>query len=79
MAAVKFEKGCEEWVILSEFWVLCQSVWEPEDTEKYWKYVLEITKAYSVKYGNDGLVRYLAGALVITLEEKMKKKKTGEL
>lgn len=77
MAAVKFEKGCEEWVILSEFWGLCQSVWEPENTEEYWKFALESTEIYNAKYGNCGLARYLAGALVITLEKKMKSKEVN--
>jgi hypothetical protein len=37
MAAKKFLKGSEEWMMFMDFWKLCQDFWEPEDNQDYWQ------------------------------------------
>jgi len=74
MAQVKFDKGSEEWMMFTEYWALCQSVWHTEDSDEYWKEAFDKCKAFGLKYG--GICRKfsqdLALALLDCLEEKRK-------
>lgn len=52
MASVKFEKGSPEWQMFTEFWKLCQSYWEPENNDEYWKSLHDDSVAFGSKYQN---------------------------
>lgn len=67
----KFEKGSEEWQMFMDYWELCQKFWEPEDTDIFWKSVIDEINAFCKKYGTD-FSRKLALALVNELEAKAK-------
>lgn len=71
MAAVKFFKGSEEWLMFMDFWKLCQEYWEPERNDTYWEALVKDTDKFYEKYKNFPLAKRLAEILVDTLEEKM--------
>lgn len=50
MAAKKFLKGSEEWLMFMDFWKLCQEYWEPEDSQEYWKEMSKAAMAFDEKY-----------------------------
>ena len=51
MAAKKFLKGSEEWMMFMDFWKLCQDYWEPEDNQDYWKNSSESVMSFAKKMG----------------------------
>lgn len=71
MAAVKFLKGSEEWMMFMDFWKLCQDHWKPERNDAYWERVTSETTQFFDKYKDFPLAKRLAESLVDTLEEKM--------
>ena len=50
MAQQKFDKGSEEWMMFTEYWALCQSVWQTEDSDEYWQEAINKCKAFGEKY-----------------------------
>lgn len=50
MAGKKIVKGSEEWQMFQDFWKLCQDIWEPEDADEYWQYVISETDKFYQKY-----------------------------
>ena len=63
MAAVKFGKGSEEWMMFTDFWQLCQDLVEA---------VIDFPK----KHGNDKFAIALALAFVNTQSDKHKQYKS---
>lgn len=53
MAAVKFQKGSEEWQMFMDFWKLCQDYWKIEESESYWSDMIRDSSAFSEKYGSE--------------------------
>ena len=43
-AEQRFVKGTEEYVMFNDFWKLCQSFWMPEDSDDYWKKLIDSLK-----------------------------------
>lgn len=71
MAAVKFLKGSEEWMMFMDFWKICQEYWQPEKNDTYWESLVKETDKFYDTYKNFPLAKRLAESLVDTLEEKM--------
>lgn len=69
MAAVKFAKGTEEWQMFQDYWNLCQSVWDVEESDEYWQEVVERAEGFFQKYKTD-FSKALSLALVNALERK---------
>lgn len=72
MAAKKFLKGSEEWMMFMDFWKLCQDYWEPEDNQDYWKNSSESVMSFAKKYESMIFARIIALALMDYLEAKAK-------
>lgn len=60
--------------MFGDFWKLCQSVWEVEDTEEYWRKVIRWTGVFSKRYKTIGIAEKLAASLLNDLDEKYNKK-----
>lgn len=75
MAEKRFAKGSEEWVILQEYYKLCQKVWIIEDSEEYWDDVRKEVDSYIGRFRGDIFAKQLAFALLNTLEEKEKERR----
>ena len=73
MAAVKFLKGSEEWMMFMDFWKLCQEYWEPEDNQEYWKGVSEAVVKFGKTYGEIVFARMIALVFLDFIEDKAKK------
>lgn len=69
MAAIKFNKGSEEWQMFMDYWDLCQRYWKPEDSDEYWQGVIDDTDRFYKKYNNN-FTRGLVDVLVYELEHK---------
>lgn len=72
MAAKKFEKNTKEWNIFTDFWKLCQSHWEPEGGDDYWKNLIKDVDAFTKKYGDEPFARTIALAYAEYLDKKFK-------
>lgn len=72
MAAKKFLKGSEEWMMFMDFWKLCQDYWEPEDNQEYWKNSSESIMSFARKYESMIFARIIALAFMDYLETKAK-------
>lgn len=72
MAAKKFLKGSEEWMMFMDFWKLCQDFWEPEDNQEYWKNASESVMSFGRKYESMIFARIIALAFMDYLETKAK-------
>ena len=77
MAAVKFDKGSEEWMMFMDFWKLCQKHWEPEDNDRYWDNLIKDCDDFFKKYKEIPMSRNLACALSESLEKEYKKRKSN--
>ena len=75
MAQVKFDKGSEEWMMFTEYWSLCQSVWQTEHADEYWKDAHDKCKAFGEKY--KGICGEFAKSLAIALIDYLGKKGSG--
>lgn len=75
MAEKRFVKGSEEWVIFQDFYKLCQSIWIIEGNDIYWDHVKDEVDGFLERYEGDVFAKYLAFALLNTLEEKEKNRK----
>lgn len=65
MASVKFDKGSEEWMMFTEYWSLCQSVWQTEDSDEYWQEAYNKCRAFGEKY--KGICGEFARSLALSL------------
>lgn len=72
MAQQKFDKGSEEWMMFTEYWSLCQSVWQTEDSDEYWKEAHDRCKAFGEKY--KGICGEFARSLALSLLDYLGKK-----
>lgn len=72
MAAVKFQKGSEEWQMFMDFWKLCQDYWQVEATDDYWSDILRDSSAFSQKYENE-FAKRIAIAFIETQDTEYKK------
>ncbi len=76
MAAVKFQKGSEEWMMFMDYWALCQNFWIAENNDAYWQDFIDASNKFVEKYKNvtDGLFPLkIAMAMLDTKEEERKK------
>lgn len=71
MAAVKFPKGSEEWMMFTEFWGICQKYWIPENTDEYWESLIDETNEFAEKYKGE-FANKLAIAFIESMEKKSK-------
>ena len=62
MAAVKFDKGSEEWLMFVEFWNMCQEFWKPEESMEYWQRIVTATDNFYEKFKHLHLAKELAVA-----------------
>ena len=75
MAAVKFSKGSEEWMMFTDFWKLCQKHWEVELTDEYWEQLIrKDATEFEQKYKSIPLARNMIKAFLDTQEEEYNKK-----
>lgn len=72
MAQVKFDKGSEEWMMFTEYWSLCQSVWQTEDSDEYWQEAHDKCKSFGEKY--NGICGEFARSLALSLLDYLGKK-----
>lgn len=72
MAQVKFDKGSEEWMMFTEYWSLCQSVWQTEDSDEYWQEAYNKCRAFGEKY--KGICGEFARSLALGLLDYLGKK-----
>lgn len=75
MAAVKFQKGSDEWKMFTDFWTLCQRFWNVENTDEYWKEFIDASNEFCEKYKEitDGIFpNKLALAILDAKEEERK-------
>ncbi len=75
MAAVKFNKGSEQWMLFMDFWQLCQKHWKVEQTDKYWENVIADSNSFAEKYKSIPLARNIALAFLNTQEEIYRREK----
>lgn len=61
-----FGKGSEEWQMFTDYWKLCQGLWNPEQTDKYWEEVIRQTDLFYKKYKTP-----FAKGLVVALAEEL--------
>ena len=72
MAYKKFGKETKEFQMFQEFWTIFQNFGEVEDTEKYWKDLIDVTRKFSEKYGEYG--KKLMLSMYEEFERQCKKK-----
>lgn len=73
MAAQRFEKGSEEWLMFMDFWNLCQKFYVPEASDNYWQELVNSVNDFYEKFAKIPLAKKLALALCDMLEERYKK------
>ena len=71
MAYKKFGKETKEFQMFQEFWTIFQNFGEVENTEKYWKELIDSSRKFSEKYGEYG--KQLMVATYEELERRMPK------
>lgn len=72
MAAQRFEKGSEEWLMFMDFWNLCQKFYVPETSDSYWQELVNSVNNFYEKFAKIPLAQKLALALCDTQEERCK-------
>lgn len=77
MAYKKFNQGSEEWMMFTDFWKLCQEIWEPEHPDEYWFDAKKKIDAFREKHKDISLSSKLAMAILRDIEERYKMKKRG--
>lgn len=77
MASTKFEKNSFYWRLFADYYTLCQSYWQLEDTDEWWEEVVDKCMVFSTKYENDAFAIGLADALIRKLEEDKKRRAHG--
>ena len=76
MAAVKFPKGSEEWMMFGDLYKLMQEYWEPEETDEYWNSLVSAAKEFHNKYQTE-VARELVLAIVCAMEKKWKARESS--
>lgn len=74
MASVKFIKGSEEWLLFTEYWDLCQELWNADQTDEYWECAIHKADAFYKRH-NTQFARSLVNALMDELERRSKENK----
>lgn len=75
MAAKRFVKGSEEFIMFMDYWQLCQKFWEPEGNDEYWENSIHETDDFIRKYDSTKFVKGLGIALLDSLEERLRDRK----
>lgn len=75
MAAVKFQKGSEEFMMFQDFWNLCQKFWIPEDDDSYWEALVNEINIFLQKYQFLHIAKELAMSFSIAQDKKLKELK----
>lgn len=76
MAAVKFSKGSDEWLMFMDFWNLCQKYWKVEFTDEYWEQLIRKDATdFEKKYKSIPLARHMIMAFLNTQEEIYRKER----
>lgn len=70
MAAQRFEKGSEEWLMFMNLWQLCQKYWVPEKEDKYWQELIESVNEFYEKFANIPLAKKMALAFCSAQDER---------
>lgn len=73
MAAVKFNKGSEEWMMFMDYWNICQKYWIPNNSDEYWQELMEDINIFMEKYREIELSKKIALAFIETQEIKNKR------
>lgn len=73
MAAVKFKKGSEEWMMFQSYYQIIQNYYAPDDTDEYWENVISEMDGFCKQYESVPLASKMALAFINTLEEEYKK------
>ena len=73
--AVKFEKNSKEWLMFQDFWKITQEFWDAEDTEEFWKRLINDISAFGKKYDNNDFALSLGFALIDELQRKVNLRK----
>ena len=71
MAAVRFQKGSEEWMMFGDLYKLMQDYWEPEETDEYWLSLSASVRDFHDKYQTE-IARELALAVMNGIEREWK-------
>ena len=71
MAAVRFAKESEEWLLFTEYWNLCQELWNADQTDEYWKNAIRKADAFYKRHKTQ-FARSLVNALMDELERRSK-------
>lgn len=69
MAAVKLQRGSEEFQMFQDYWKLLQENWYVDDTDEYWEKVIADSKAFWHKY-QTAFAKDLAVAGITELERR---------
>lgn len=77
MAGKKIVKGSEEWQMFQDFWRLCQDIWEPEDADEYWQYVISETDKFYQKYHTPYALEFAKGITNALDKVHKERKKAG--
>ncbi len=72
MAAVKFNKGTEEWQMFQDYWNLCQNNWGIENSNEYWLNLINATDDFAEKYKGSIFAKKIAIAFLDAQEERRK-------
>lgn len=58
-------------MLFQDYWNLCQSVWEPDETDPYWQEAVRRIEAFCEKYETE-FAKDLALALLNDMERRCK-------
>jgi len=75
-----FKNDSQEFMLFCEFWEMCKEYWIPEKNDDYWDSVVQAVKDFAHKYQggeNEVFTRQIALAYLTSLEEKWKRRETG--
>ena len=72
MAAIKFNKGSEEWLMFMDYWNLCQNNWGIENNNEYWLNLINATDDFIQKYKGSIFAKKIAIAFLDAQEERRK-------
>lgn len=75
MAAIKFQKGSEEWLMFTEFWKLCQDYWEIENSDTYWQALIDECNRFADKFKACTLSKRLVLALLDDKDKEFQSRK----
>lgn len=67
-----FGRGSEEWQMFTDYWKICQALWEPEHGDEYWEDVMHQIDLFYKKYKTQ-FAKDLAVALANDLDRRSRK------